>query len=53
MAVAGSIIENEDPENDGPLRKRRPITKTSSKEVGVTFVDKDYFQETRYENEDP
>ena len=42
-----------------PLRKRRPITKTknitktSSKEVGITFVDKDYVHETHYEKEDP
>ena len=33
--------------------KRRLITKTSSKEVGITFVDKDYVHETHYENEDP
>ena len=47
--------ENEDPpyENEGPLRKRRHITKKSSKEVGITFVDKDYVHETPYENEDP
>ena len=57
--------ENEDSENDNirpPLRKRRQITKTkthhenedtfltSSKEVGTTFVDKDYVHETHYEN---
>ena len=35
------------------LRKRRHITKTSSKEVGITIVDKDYVHETHYENEDP
>ena len=48
--------ENEDPppyENEDPSRKRRHITKTSSKEVGITFVDKDYVHETPYENEDP
>ena len=26
---------------------------TSSKEVGITFEDKDYVHETHYENEDP
>ena len=51
----GGSYENEDPEdedlrppyeNEDPLwkrrppPKRRPITKTSSKEVGITFVDK-------------
>ena len=39
--------ENEDLsppyENEIPLRKRRHITKTSTKEVDITFVDKDYF----------
>ena len=35
------------------LRKRRHITKTSSKEVGITIVVKDYVHETHYENEDP
>ena len=40
-------------ENEDPSRKRRHITKTSSKEVGITFVDKDYVHETHYENEDP
>ena len=40
-------------ENENPSRKRRHITKTSSKEVGITFVDKDYVHETHYENEDP
>ena len=39
-------------ENEGPSRKRRHITKTSSKEIGFTFVDKDYVHETHYENED-
>ena len=36
-----------------PLQKRRHITKKSSKEVGFTFVDKDYIHETHYKNEDP
>ena len=40
-------------ENEKPSRKRRHITKTSSKEVGITFVDKDYVHETHHENEDP
>ena len=40
-------------ENEDPSRKRRHITKTSSKEVGITFVDKDYVHETHYEKEDP
>ena len=40
-------------ENENPSRKRRHITKTSSKEVGITFVDKDYVHVTHYENEDP
>ena len=40
-------------ENEDPSRKRKHITKTSSKEVGITFVDKDYVHETHYENEDP
>ena len=46
--------ENEDPyENEDSLRKRSHITKTSSKEVGITFVDNDYVYQTHYENEDP
>ncbi|CAH3142113.1 unnamed protein product, partial [Pocillopora meandrina] len=40
-------------ENENPSRKRRHITKTSSKEVGTTFAEKDYVHETHYENEDP
>ena len=57
-----SSYENEDPENEDlrppyenedPSRKRRHITKASSKEVGITFVDKDYVHETHYKNEDP
>ena len=40
-------------ENENPSRKRRLITKTSSKVVSITFVDKDYVHETHYENEDP
>ena len=36
-----------------PVRKRRHISKTSSKQVGITLVDKDYVHETHYENEDP
>ena len=40
-------------ENEDPSRKRKHITKTSSKEVGITFVDKDYVHEAHYENEDP
>ena len=39
-------------ENEDPSRKRRHITETSSKEVGITSVDKDYVHETHYENED-
>ena len=55
-----SHYENEDPlrkrrliTKPPHLRKRRHITKTSSKEVGITIVDKDYVHETHYENEDP
>ena len=40
-------------ENEDPSRKRRHISETSSKEVGITFEDKDYVHETHYENEDP
>ena len=40
-------------ENENPSRKRRLITKTSSKVVSITFVDKDYVHERHYENEDP
>ena len=40
-------------ENEDLSRKRRHITKTSSKEVGITIVYKDYVHETHYENEDP
>ena len=40
-------------ENEDLSRKRRHITKTSSKEVGITIVVKDYVHETHYENEDP
>ena len=36
-----------------PVRKRRHVSKTSSKQVGITLVDKDYVHETHYENEDP
>ena len=43
--VTGSF-KNEDPlRKRRPSRKRRHITKTSSKEVGITFVDKDYVHE--------
>ena len=46
--------ENEDTSRKWrPLLKRRHITKTSSKEVGITFEDKDFVYETHYENEDP
>ena len=46
--------ENEDTSRKRrPLLKRRHITKTSSKEVGITFEDKDCVYETHYENEDP
>ena len=37
-------------EKEEPSRKRRHISKTSLKEVGITFVDKDYVHETHYEN---
>ena len=40
-------------ENEDPSRKRRHISETSSKEVGITFEDKDYVHETHYENKDP
>ena len=39
-------------ENEDPSRKRRHITKTSSKEVGITFGDKGCVHKTHYENED-
>ena len=52
--------------NKDPLQKQKPITKMktpyknedtllkkSSKEVGFTFVDKDYIHETHYKNKDP
>ena len=40
-------------ENEDPSRKQKHITKTSSKEASIIFVDKDYVHEAHYENEDP
>ena len=60
--ICSGSYENEDPENEDlrpptktkthyenedPSRKRRHVTKTGSKEVGITFVDKDYVHETQ------